>query len=322
MTPAATNCTACWDEPHWRSTVVAGTRHGSPAAIHALRVTLVPCSPDWVMHPPTTSSTTAGSTSLRSSRCFNVYPSRSVGCHCASAPLRFPNAVRIVSTMTAWRISDIPDIVVRLTLQSGSVEHPFDAQQQLLAVHPARVATEPTAGAKDAMAGDDDRDRVGAERVACGTRAVGAAGGRRDLPVRRDPAEGDLRRGPKDAAPEAGRERPVDPGAEPTATAGEVLVEVAADLGEPGGCFEDPGRDPGGQVVEHVVGTFVRVGQSHEARRCERHQQWAERRVDARVGHVEQALGLRPLDERARVGARDGPAGAQTVGEIVHGLPL
>src|SRR5205823_13683507 len=40
ITLAATKCTACWDEPHWRSTLVAGTRHGSPAATHALRVTL------------------------------------------------------------------------------------------------------------------------------------------------------------------------------------------------------------------------------------------------------------------------------------------
>jgi len=31
MTPWAAKCTACWEEPHWRSTVVAGTDSGSPA---------------------------------------------------------------------------------------------------------------------------------------------------------------------------------------------------------------------------------------------------------------------------------------------------
>src|ERR1043165_6433971 len=53
ITPWATKCAACWLEPHRRSTPVAGTCHGGPAATHALRVTFVPCSPDWVTHPPT-----------------------------------------------------------------------------------------------------------------------------------------------------------------------------------------------------------------------------------------------------------------------------
>ncbi len=57
---------ACWDEPHWRSTVVAGTCWGRPAATQALRVTLVLCSPAWVTQPPMTSSTSSGSTPVRS----------------------------------------------------------------------------------------------------------------------------------------------------------------------------------------------------------------------------------------------------------------
>jgi hypothetical protein len=40
ITPAAANSAACWDEPHWRSTVVAGIRSGQPAARTALRPTL------------------------------------------------------------------------------------------------------------------------------------------------------------------------------------------------------------------------------------------------------------------------------------------
>ena len=45
ITPCATKCAACCDDPHCRSTLVAGTLHGRPAATHALRVTLQPCSP-------------------------------------------------------------------------------------------------------------------------------------------------------------------------------------------------------------------------------------------------------------------------------------
>ena len=40
MTPWAAKCAACWLEPHWRSTVVAGTDSGHPAASTALRATL------------------------------------------------------------------------------------------------------------------------------------------------------------------------------------------------------------------------------------------------------------------------------------------
>ena len=40
--------------------LVAGTLHGRPAATHALRVTLQPCSPAWVTQPPTTSSIERG----------------------------------------------------------------------------------------------------------------------------------------------------------------------------------------------------------------------------------------------------------------------
>lgn len=31
MTPWAAKCTACWEDPHCRSTVVAGTVSGKPA---------------------------------------------------------------------------------------------------------------------------------------------------------------------------------------------------------------------------------------------------------------------------------------------------
>ena len=55
--PWAANVTACWDDPHWRSTVVAGTCSGNPAASTALRVMLSDCSPTCETAPPMTSST-------------------------------------------------------------------------------------------------------------------------------------------------------------------------------------------------------------------------------------------------------------------------
>ena len=55
------NTTACWPDPHWRSTVVAGTSTGRPACSQALRAMLFDCSPTWVTAPATTSSTSAGS---------------------------------------------------------------------------------------------------------------------------------------------------------------------------------------------------------------------------------------------------------------------
>ncbi len=45
MTPCAAKCAACCDEPHWRSTVVAGTDSGRPAPSHALRPMFSDCSP-------------------------------------------------------------------------------------------------------------------------------------------------------------------------------------------------------------------------------------------------------------------------------------
>ena len=45
------------------------------------------------------------------------------------------------------------------------VREPFDRQQRSLAIESTGVATEATAGVQDPMAGDDDRQRVGAERI-------------------------------------------------------------------------------------------------------------------------------------------------------------
>ena len=73
ITPCAAKCAACCDEPHWRSTVVPTVVSGNPAASAALRATLMPCSPTCMTQPMITSSTSAGSRSLRStSACEHV----------------------------------------------------------------------------------------------------------------------------------------------------------------------------------------------------------------------------------------------------------
>ena len=65
-TSAAAKLIACWAEPHWRSTVVAGVSIGSPASSQALRPMLIACSPNCCTQPATTSSTSAASIPARS----------------------------------------------------------------------------------------------------------------------------------------------------------------------------------------------------------------------------------------------------------------
>src|SRR5687768_17707066 len=69
-----------------------------------------PWLPTCITQPITTSSISAGSRSLRSTRDLSTSPARSAGCHPESFPLRLPPAVRTASTMTAvgmgWLLGD------------------------------------------------------------------------------------------------------------------------------------------------------------------------------------------------------------------------
>ena len=102
ITPWAAKCIACWDEPHWRSTVVPGTDSGRPAASTAFLPMLTAWAPTWVTQPMMTSSTIAGSRSFRTTSDRRVSAARSTGCHPDSLPCRRPPAVRIASTITAF----------------------------------------------------------------------------------------------------------------------------------------------------------------------------------------------------------------------------
>ena len=99
ITPWAAKCTACWEEPHWRSMVTPGTWSGSPATSHAVRATSPAWEPMVSQQPMITSSTAPGSMPVRSTRAFSTCPPRSAECMSASEPPRFPTGVRTASTM-------------------------------------------------------------------------------------------------------------------------------------------------------------------------------------------------------------------------------
>ncbi len=65
MTPCAAKCIGLLRAAALAVDARGRTDWGRPAATHALRVTLQPCSPTWVTLPPTTSSIRSGSTPVR-----------------------------------------------------------------------------------------------------------------------------------------------------------------------------------------------------------------------------------------------------------------
>jgi hypothetical protein len=99
ITACAAKCSACCDEPHWRSTEVAGTDSGRREASTALRAMFEACSPTWPTQPMMTSSTSAGSMSVRSTSALSTCAARSAGCQPDRRPLRRPPAVRAAATI-------------------------------------------------------------------------------------------------------------------------------------------------------------------------------------------------------------------------------
>ena len=91
ITACAAKCTACCDDPHWRSTVVPGTSSGRPATSQHVRAMSPACGPIVSTQPNTTSSTAAGSTSTRSISARIACAPRSAGWTLARPPLRRPD---------------------------------------------------------------------------------------------------------------------------------------------------------------------------------------------------------------------------------------
>src|SRR6185312_9608517 len=110
ITACAAKCSACCDEPHWRSTEVAGTLSGSLEAITALRAILLDCSPACITQPMITSSIWAGSTLVRSTSEFSTEAARSAGCQPARRPPLRPPAVRAAATIYASAMTVLPDV--------------------------------------------------------------------------------------------------------------------------------------------------------------------------------------------------------------------
>ena len=62
-------------------------------------------------------------------------------------------------------------------------------------------------------------------------------------------------------------ELPVDRQLEVVSAAGEVVLQLASLLVEPGRGLEDPRRDPPGEVGEQLVGILVRQAEPHQTLR-------------------------------------------------------
>ena len=107
-TACAAKCTACWDEPHCRSTVTPGTASGRPAASQAVRAMSPACGPTVSTQPNTTSSTAPGSAWVRASSAVMTCAPRSAGCAPARPPPRRVTGVRTASIMKASGIVASP----------------------------------------------------------------------------------------------------------------------------------------------------------------------------------------------------------------------
>ena len=89
----------CIDDPHWRSTVVPQTVSGQPATRGTIRPMFQPCSPICVTQPSWTSSTSAGSRSLRPTSAFSTCPASSSPRILERVPFFRPIGERTASTM-------------------------------------------------------------------------------------------------------------------------------------------------------------------------------------------------------------------------------
>src|ERR1700746_1077639 len=105
ITAWAAKWTACWDEPHCRSTVTPGTLSGRPADNQAFLAMSKVCGPICETHPMITSSTAAGVTPVRFTSPRRACAARSTGLTPASDPFRLPTAVRTAPAMNASAIT-------------------------------------------------------------------------------------------------------------------------------------------------------------------------------------------------------------------------
>src|ERR1700710_637393 len=146
--PHITACTAkssaCWLDPHARFTVVPGMCSGQPAASTEYRPMLLDWSPTWETQPQITSSTTSGSTPVRSASSLSTSADRSAACCSDNPPLRLPTGVRTAPTMTVSRIALFPSSlrVLRTDHPVGTQHREFCCAEAHFAEHRVRVFAE------------------------------------------------------------------------------------------------------------------------------------------------------------------------------------
>ena len=165
-----------------------------------------------------------------------------------------------------WRRRSRRVLALSLAARQACRKHALQLEQRLLHRQPAAVAAEGAAGAQHAVAGDDDRDRVGAAGGAGGAHRSLVAGAGGDLRVAAGLAVGDAVDRPQRPAAEVLAQPPVERQVELGQLALEVEVELAPRLLEPRGRLQHAGRDPGRQVLEQLLGVLVRAGRRAPAR--------------------------------------------------------
>src|SRR3954451_21773188 len=89
-----------------------------------------------------------------------------------SLPLGRKNSYWLMTSLIFWRRTKT-SCWFGSTVMEGRLDRQhsaLDRQQRELALQAAGVAAQPAAARQDAVAGDDDRDRVGAQRAAGGAK--------------------------------------------------------------------------------------------------------------------------------------------------------
>src|SRR5579862_160715 len=141
----------------------------------------------------------------------------------------------------------------------------LEPQQPLLAVEPSAVAGEVSARADDAVAGENDRDRVPVHDGADSPCRLGRADACGKSAVRRRRAVGHLRELDEDVPIEVRRSAQVELEVERVATAGEVLVQL--ELGALDGLrtAENARAEAAREVVELLLWIRVEVDAAEAA---------------------------------------------------------
>ena len=213
----------------------------------------------------------------------------------------------------------------RVALGPRTVQHALELQQRLLHRQAAAVAAERAAGAQDAVAGDDERDRVAAAGGAGGADRALVAGAA--SPSRCSCGSGRRGCGRSPAAPAGGSRslsRQSSGRSKSVELALEVEVELAARLVELGRAPRAPAGRPASarSTSSSSASWFGRPTRTRPRRRL-RQQQRAEGRVGGRVGDVEQALlgGPRSASRSSAVVAASCQLLSQSLQSLVQAAP-